>query len=75
MRMLQVEAEVAIDKFERLQAKLIESREKNKNKMRTTAGLTSDRYREKWIEDSRELSKVSNVLDSLHQLREVVEHG
>ncbi|MCH5476716.1 hypothetical protein L4A40_26900 [Bacillus cereus] len=75
MEMLQVEAEVAIDKFERLQAKLIESREKNKNKMRTTAGLTSDRYREKWIEDSRQLSKVSNVLDSLHQLREVVEHG
>ncbi|QWI73318.1 hypothetical protein ER45_030685 (plasmid) [Bacillus mycoides] len=75
MRMLQVEAEVAIDKFERLQAKLIESREKNKNKMRTTSGLTSDRYREKWIENSRELSKVSNVLDSLHLLREVVEHG
>ncbi|EJP81085.1 hypothetical protein WBU96_28200 [Bacillus albus] len=75
MRMLQVEAEVAIDKFERLQAKLIEERDKNKNRMRATAGLTSDRCREKWLDNSRELSKVSDVLDSLHALREVVEHG
>lgn len=75
MRMLQVEAEVAIDKFERLQAKLIDEREKNKNKMRTTAGLTSDRYREKWLDRSREISKVSEVLDSLHSLRLVVENG
>ncbi|MCU5554881.1 hypothetical protein OCB15_18225 [Bacillus cereus] len=75
MRMLQVEAEVAIDKFERLQTKLIEERDKAKNKMRTTAGLTSDSYREKWIDRSREISKVNEVLDSLHALRLVVENG